>query len=137
MLKTVIDTNVIVSALYNTVGSPGKILQLIYLEKIIPVVTLEILREYERVVNYTKFNFLVHDREKVIEIMNKVLIALSPVQIEILGVPDDDLKFVYAALQLNADCLVTGNIKHFAAVSNLIKIMTPAEFIKRYEKTSL
>jgi predicted nucleic acid-binding protein len=65
--------------------------------------------------------------------MRKFIIEDPYVNYPIPGVPDDDLKFVYAAFQYDTDCLVTGNIKHFSAVSNVIKVMTPAEFIKQYE----
>lgn len=136
MQRSVIDTNIIVSGLRNNSGPPAMILRLIYDRAMTAIVTDDILVEYKRVIHYEKFNFSPSDKSDAIEVFSRFIIKGSGIQTPIFGVPDDDLKFVHAALQYNADFLITGNIKHFKSVSDIIRVITPAEFIKRYEAKS-
>ena len=132
MLKIVIDTNVLVSGLYNKNGVPAKALNVFYRDAAIPVVTHEILKEYIRVINYEKFGLSSEDREAAIHFMSRKIQNDPDHIFDISGIPDDDLKFVSAALEHNADGLITGNGRHFQPVSNIIRIYTPAEFISEF-----
>jgi len=136
MIRVVIDTNVIISAFINPAGAPGRIKELMYSGTIIPVITPNIFSEINRVLNYTKFNFAAAEKWEILKFLSGHVEVYNGIKFTINNVPKDDLKFVYATKQFDADCLVTGNIKHFTAVSNVIKVITPAEFIKHYEATA-
>jgi len=133
MKKTVIDTNVLISAMLGKSGPPWDILDLLEKEQLKVLVTEEIFKEYVRVTRYNKFKFTDELRNKTLGYIARFIVQNPKIQRSISGVPDDDLKFVHAALEYDADCLITGNTKHFAPVLNVIKVVTPAEFIKRYE----
>lgn len=137
MIRAVIDTNVIISAFINPSGAQGRIKELLYNGKIIPIITSEIFSEVNRVLNYTKFNFAAAEKREMLKYLGIHIEDCNKIGFTANNVPKDDFKFVSAALQYDADFLITGNIKHFTAVSNVIRIITPAEFVKHYGKTSL
>ena len=53
----VIDTNVLVSALLKEESNPRKIIDLVFQDKIISIITHEILSEYKEVLKRKKFGF--------------------------------------------------------------------------------
>ena len=56
-MLVVIDTNILVSALWSRNGTPAKILSLVLNGKIVPCVDFRILREYRAVLERPKFGF--------------------------------------------------------------------------------
>ena len=60
MIYVVLDTNVLVSALWSKDGTPARIAHLIPSGKIIPCFCDEILHEYKVVLSRPKFNFPQH-----------------------------------------------------------------------------
>jgi predicted nucleic acid-binding protein len=63
-----------------------------------------------------------------------VLSAAQPVDIKL---PDpDDRPFMEVALSAGAECLVTGNRRHFPKPKGFpLNVLTPAEFIRYYQDT--
>jgi putative PIN family toxin of toxin-antitoxin system len=109
MIKAVIDTNVLISGMYGKSGPPREILYLLKQGKIDAVITLEIFAEFERVSGYKKFKFSDGLREDTLSFMRKSIAEDPFVNYPISGIPGDDLKFVHAALQYDANYLITGN----------------------------
>ena len=128
-MRVVIDTNVIVSALLNTNGIPARILALILNKKLKMLYDNRILFEYNDVLSREEFCFdpgTIHD-----------LIVFFKNEGEYINAEctrksftdESDKKFYEVYLSGEAQCLITGNIKHFPKEK---MIMTPGEFIRLY-----
>jgi len=57
MRKVVLDTNILVSALWSEQGNPFRIAEMIFTNEIVLYYTLEIIEEYEEVLCRAKFGF--------------------------------------------------------------------------------
>ena len=126
----VIDTNVIVSALIskNIDSNPGKVFRAIVQERIVPLYNDEILAEYRYVLSRPKF----HLAPALIETVLKAIIVdgLNLDRVPAIGIdfPDPkDVVFYEIAISKENAYLVTGNIKHFPAMSFIV---TPAEMVE-------
>jgi len=130
MFRVVLDTNIIVSALWsNNIGNPTTILSMALDEKVALFVTQQIIKEYENVLFRDKFRhkFSLEIAKKILFLIEKSAIKLNPPTSFFPYFPDEtDRKFYDLAKAADA-YLITGNIKHFPQDS---KIITPADFLK-------
>ena len=132
----VIDTNVLVSALItrNENAPTVKILKYLSQNKIVPVYSSEIVKEYYEVLRREKFKL----SEEIVSALIKDIVSNG------LGVKDiaeveekmpDPKDVVFYAVTLTTrdknTFLVTGNIKHFPIRSFIV---TPAELVDILEK---
>jgi putative PIN family toxin of toxin-antitoxin system len=127
MIKVVIDTNVLVSAVLNPNGIPAKIMETVYSGEFEPIVTDGILEEYHCVLNYKKFGF---SQKIVIQMLNffkQFLLPLPPANLSVKCIDPDDTKFLAAAVTGEAKFLITGNRKHFPQKITDLVIITPRE----------
>ena len=114
---TVIDTNVLVSALLSSHDDAAtvQVVNKIFSEDIIPLYTAEIIDEYDNVLHRKKFNFSDESINILLSAIEQSGVFVKPnASGEIL--PDmKDLPFYEAVLEKqDKDAyLVTGNIKHF------------------------
>ena len=132
----VIDTNVIVSSMLKHDSIPGKILDLVILNIIVPLLNNEILEEYFDVLTRNKFDFNVDDVLKVLDRIKENGIVLNREQTLEDFVDEDDIVFyeiVMSAKNTMDAYLITGNIKHYP-VRNYI--VTPREMIEIIEEKS-
>lgn len=141
MIRIVLDTNVIISALTaNKPTPPLDILILIQNKKIIHATSAEILEEVEEVMNREK---LVKRHKLLKEQVHNLIINfaqasyLTAGKISITVVKDDpdDDKFVDCAVESNAERIVSGD-NHLLTLKEYknIKIMTPGDFIKEFRR---
>lgn len=136
MIKAVYDTNVIVSALLSSEGTPAILLDLAMRQEITLFVSEEILQEYEGVLLRPKFGF----SEKLIKRFTRLLKTKSKVvKPRHLGLhlsdPGDD-KFLECALAGKVNYLVTGNTRHFPTPAYKgIQIISPREFWEAYKES--
>ncbi|MDD7542276.1 MAG: putative toxin-antitoxin system toxin component, PIN family [Mobiluncus porci] len=121
----VIDTNILVSALWSPNGIPAKILGYLgEIGRLIPCYDRRIMAEYVSVLNRPKFHFDLDEVNVILEeIRKKGWLIIEPANIDRIPgfkrtqFPDpDDIKFVEVAYATGAP-LVTGNLKHFPGVS--------------------
>ena len=132
----VIDTNVIVSSMLKHDSIPGRILDLVILNIIVPLLNNEILEEYFDVLTRNKFDFNVDDVLKVLDRIKENGIVLNREQTLEDFVDEDDIVFyeiVMSAKNTMDAYLITGNIKHYP-VRNYI--VTPREMIEIIEEKS-
>jgi len=128
MLKVVLDTNILVSALL-TSGPPAFIVDLIADGKIIPFFSDLILEEYYEVLSRKKFNFNPGQVNRLIDDITRVGIAVEgKLCAKNKKVDEDDKKFYDAAIEANA-FLITGNIRHFPKEEFIV---TPSQFLSLY-----
>lgn len=126
---SVIDTNVLVSAMLKWDSVPGSILNLAMDGPIVPVLNDAILREYRGVLSRPKFHLTDDIVSDIIESIKREAIFVDEEHISI-DLPDPKDKVFYeVVLEKRKDedaYLVTGNVKHFP---NKPFIVTPRELL--------
>lgn len=133
-MKSVVDTNVLISGMLNPNGPPGRIVDQLRTGQLQLVIDDRILDEYVRVLRRPYFErwFSKTDREHLIEYLtHNSEYVISTVNCP--GLPDPhDAPFLETALTAGVP-LITGNRKHFpAAQCKGCKIYSPAEFIAKF-----
>ena len=126
-MKVVLDTNVLVSALWTQAGNCSVILSQVLQDEIIPCFDHRILNEYRVVLSRPRLIFSpAQTNELLREITSRGLtVTVAP---STINLPDEaDRKFYDTAKTCNA-ILITGNIRHFPEEP---LIMTPAQFLAR------
>ncbi|MCL2654429.1 MAG: putative toxin-antitoxin system toxin component, PIN family [Coriobacteriia bacterium] len=122
----VLDTNVIVSALWSPDGKPADIFAMIPAEIIQIYVNHAILAEYRRVLLRPRLRFSGMITQQTLALINNysILVATNPSTIPFTD-PDDRVFYDVACA---ADAwLITGNKKHFPKED---RIVSPAEFLE-------
>ena len=130
----VIDTNVIVSSMLKTNSIPGRIINYIRNNIIIPLLSEEIVDEYREVLLRNEFGFDSQETDKLIEIIQEKGIIIEREQSLEDFIDKDDIVFfeiVMSARNTMDAYLVTGNMKHYPIRSYVV---TPREMIQIIEK---
>lgn len=128
-IYAVIDTNVLVSALFSINGesNPAIIIRKIIDGTIIPLYNDAILSEYIEVLNRDKFPFRKTDIEWMINLFKEHGISLKRTCLSDEDFIDkDDIVFYEVALSKEDSFLVTGNTKHFPKKPFIV---TPTEML--------
>ncbi len=126
----VLDTNVLVSGLLNSFGSPGRIVDLVIAGSLRLAFDDRVLAEYRAVLARPRFKLDAAAVADLLEFLEergaRVLAGPLPGPF-----PDDaDAKFLEVAAAAAAEALVTGNSRHFPAeVCRGIAVVTPAVFL--------
>ena len=129
-MRIVLDTNVLVSGFLSPHGPPGAILRSILAGSITLCLDERILTEYRDVLTRGRFAFA---SERVGAVLEFIEANGESVLAETLGVelPDPtDTMFVEVASAAGADCVVTGNRKHFPAERlEGVRVLLPRAFV--------
>ena len=129
-MKAVVDTNVFVSALMSTEGTPAKILSLILNGKIKIFYDNRILFEYYDVLSREKFGFYDEIINGLMELIKKEGEYINAEYFTENFNDETDRKFYEVYKSADADYLITGNKKHFPKEN---AIVTPKEFLEKYQ----
>jgi putative PIN family toxin of toxin-antitoxin system len=124
-VSAVLDTNVIVSALFSSDGKPFSILDMAFKTEIALCYSRTILKEYEEVLYRPKFNFGLARILAVLDTIQCLGILVSPQPSTIYMSDETDRKFYDAAVESGA-VLITGNLRHYP---NEPFIISPADFL--------
>ena len=129
MIRVVLDTNIIVSALLNPLGAPAQVFSLAVDNVVQLCVCGAIYDEYEEVIRRPRLG----RSEKLIAVALRVIrengFWVKPARgIRACTDPDDDI-FLECAQAARADYLVTGNIKDFPSSWLQTGIVTPRRFL--------
>ncbi|MBM4278040.1 MAG: putative toxin-antitoxin system toxin component, PIN family [Deltaproteobacteria bacterium] len=132
MLRIVVDTNVVVSALLKSQSNPALILSLFIQGEYTVCLSKEIFAEYEEVLVRDKFKGL--DEAEVKKLLTlftrRALWVVPKVSIRDVAKEPADNAFLECALEAKADFIVTGNIHHFPVKEfHNTYIVTPSEFL--------
>lgn len=126
----VLDTNVLVSAMLSTEGPCAAVLTRFSQGAFDILVSPSILAEYEIVLRRERFGF---DPELVEELLRELNAAAEFVSTPTVqeDLPDEgDRPFIECAVSGAADCIVTGNKRHFPPnVRHGARVLSPAEFL--------
>jgi len=129
MIRVVIDTNILVSALLTNGGLPEAVIDLAISGEVQWFASESVLAEYEEVLKRPR---LAIDSVKVADAIAKIraIVSLVKPEVRVSAARDpDDNQFLECAEAAQADYLVTGNIRHFPEVWKETRIVTPREFI--------
>jgi putative PIN family toxin of toxin-antitoxin system len=130
-VRLVLDTNVLVSALLNPRGTPGRILDLVLSGAVVVLYDDRMLAEYRDVLSRPKLRIAPIEAAVLLDFIETegVLCSAPPLSIDL---PDpEDLPFIEVAAVAAASALVTGNARHFTLAIEIldVPILSPAEFL--------
>lgn len=129
MVFAVIDTNVLVSAIFAahpdsaTVIIRDKIMD----GSIVPLYNAEIIDEYRDVLTRPKFHFPADLVDAILDVILQKGLSLERTRTKEVFTDPKDVVFYEIALSKKGSYLVTGNTKHFPATPIVV---TPAELLR-------
>lgn len=129
MIKAVIDTNILISALLSPSGAPAKVFNHVLNGNVIICFDSMIIAEYEEVMARPKFKFDTKAVEQILEFILNTGISIVPKPLSIEFIDEDDKVFYEVAVSVKGH-LVTGNIKHYPVDPIVI---TSQEFLRIIE----
>ncbi len=134
-MKIVLDTNVLVSGLLTPFGNCGEIVRMLTSDEITLCVDSRILVEYEEVINRPQFNIDPKKTATVIEYIQTSAETHATIPLD-RALPDEgDNPFMEVALSSGAECLVSGNLKHFPESRRAgMRVLAPKEFLDFFKK---
>jgi len=125
MIRVVLDTNIIVSALLQPLGPPAQVFVFALNGSIQLCVSGSVYAEYEEVISRPRFGRTADIIAATLQAIREKGIWVRPTQrVKACPDPDDDI-FLECAQAARADYLVTGNLKHFPASWEGSRIVTP------------
>ena len=130
MIRAVIDTNVLVSAMLSPRGNERLVLLAIEQNFIEPCFSSSILLEYLEVLGRRKFSFAQDEITTLIQMFRSHGASYES-ETSPISLPDpDDEKFVSCAVAAKAPFIVTGNRRHFGLlpIANT-KVVNAGQFL--------
>ena len=112
----VIDTNVLVSAMLKWNSVPGHIIELVFDDLIVPVLSREIVEEYKEVLSRSKFHLSNDIVEDIIASLTEIGIFVNGETLDTDFIDEKDRMFFEVVMEERKEedaYLVTGNIRHF------------------------
>ncbi len=140
-MKIVVDTNILMAALYSKKGASYKLLQWLvkkYKQKQkINVISVTLVLEYEAVLTREKNLAMFHPltKKEILKFIDAICLLSFHQEINFLWRPylKDPVNDMVLEIAFNANCdyIVTHNIKDFKGIEKFnIKAITPQEFLK-------
>ena len=136
----VLDTNILVAALWSRRGSSFRIVQEALLGNLQIAVSVALALEYEDVLKRAAMREASWasdgELDMVLDALLNVARRIQPIRLQgrpLLADPDDDM-VLECALQANADAIVTMNVRDFASAKRRfgIDILKPGDFLARF-----
>lgn len=134
MLKFVLDTNVLVSALISTSGNPALLLDKAG-ESYTLFISKDILKEFEAVISRDKFDFTDEEINTIIEAVVSFSEVVNPaIKLDVIRSDPDDNKILECAVACDASYIVSGD-RHLLELKEYsgIKIITPKAALELLE----
>lgn len=131
MIRVVIDTSVLVSAVISPTGPNAQLFDYIIDEEIRPYLTDELLAEYYLVFEYDRLRH--YDRRRVALLRDALQRAGKKVKSRgrlKLSDHEDDNRVYECAAAAKADYIVTENTKHFKTPYKMTKIITARNLLR-------
>ena len=130
--RVVLDTNVVVSALLNSFGAPGRVLDLVLAGELTAAYDDRVLAEWREVLRRKEFGFATRDVEALLGFVEAEGLGVNP---KPLGaeLPDpDDVPFLEVAYAAEAT-LITGNTKHYPEEARQgVAVLEPADILHEW-----
>ena len=131
MIRLVLDTNILISALLQPLGLPAKVLLLaVGGSEARLCVSGEVYAEYDEVIRRPRLNRTPQEIEETLRAIRDKSLWLRPTEkVRACSDPDDDI-FLECALAARAQFLVTGNTKDFPRTFGETSIVTARQFLE-------
>lgn len=124
MIRVVLDSNVIVSALLHTQGPPARVFLLAVSGSIQLCVSGNVFAEYEEVIQRPRFRRIEKIITSTLSAIREKGLWVRPMEtVRACSDADDDI-FLECAAAARADYLVTGNLRHFPSIWENTRIVT-------------
>ena len=132
----VIDTNVLVSALLKENSVPEEIIKYVIKDVIVPVLNVDILKEYQEVITREKLHFKAAIIESILKLFQERGIFAEKTEINELFEDKSDAVFYQITMSSRATketYLITGNTRHFPKKPYVV---TPRKMLDIIEKVT-
>jgi putative PIN family toxin of toxin-antitoxin system len=131
MIRVVIDTSVLVSAVISPTGPNAQLFDLMIEKEIRPYLTEAVLAEYVQVFEYERLRHLDQRRiARLHDILKRAGVKVkSPGRLKISG-HEEDNRIYECALAAKADYIVTENAKHFTEPYKITKIINARQLLE-------
>jgi uncharacterized protein len=129
MISAVLDTNVVVSGQLRRKGTPAQVSDLALARRFRCFVSESLLAEYQTVLLRPRLGFSSRDVAQLVQAFRRIAVAVSPRKRVTVALDPSDNHILECALEARADYVVTGNIQHFPAQFQDIRILTPRQFL--------
>jgi putative PIN family toxin of toxin-antitoxin system len=127
MIKAVLDTNILVSALWSPSRNASTIINLIFSDIITPCFNQDILTEYQTVLSRPRLSFLPNQVEELLnEIKDRGLFVTVKPSVIVMS-DESDRKF-YDVVRYCDAYLITGNVRHYPKESFVVSM---SEFLQK------
>ena len=126
-MLVVVDTNILVSALWSRNGAPARAVGLILSGDLTPCYDHRIMLEYRQVLQRPKFRFRPSEINALLDWFKQSGRSVVPTPVDTPFVDEADRKFYEVAKYCGA-VLITGNLKHFP---NDDAVMSVSDFLER------
>lgn len=113
MIRAVLDTNVLISALLSPFGNESQALDAVQTGKITPCFSNGILEEYAEVLARPKFGFAREEIEGLVDLLKSKGLLFETARVAGTSPDPGDEQFIGCALEASAEFLVTGKKRHF------------------------
>lgn len=126
----VLDTNVLVSALISKNRNAATVIlfsRLLADDKIELLLDKDILSEYREVLQRPKFSLPEDLVDKILRNITSIARFVEPSTFSGILPDPKDIMFVRVSLSVPGSRIITGNMKHFPQIEN---VMSPADFLK-------
>lgn len=129
MIRAVLDTNVVVSALLKPEGPMASILDLAALQRFRCYVSEPILEEYGEVLGRAYLGLNERATFGSMKRLKESAVLVEPRRQVRICTDAEDNKFLECALEARADYVVTGNVHHFPVRFQDIRVIRPRQFL--------
>ncbi len=126
-MLVVIDTNILVSALWSRNGAPARTVGLVLSGRLTPCYDHRIMLEYRKVLQRPKFRFRPSEINALLDWFKQAGRSVVPAPVDLPFVDEADRKFYEVAKYCGA-VLITGNLKHFPDDH---AVMSVSDFLER------
>jgi putative PIN family toxin of toxin-antitoxin system len=140
-VKIVLDTASFVAAVRSSSGAAGEVLRMVFRKEVVPLMDFKLGLEYREVAlrpEHVKASAL--NSSEILELIQAVEAFAEAVEVLIKNRPlspdpNDDM-VMDLAINGQADALVTGNTKHFAAAGKRfgIPVLSPTELLEKIRR---
>jgi uncharacterized protein len=137
MIRVVLDTSVLVSAVISVSGPNSQVFDLITSGTIRPCVSEALLTEYHAVFEYERLQHL--DRRRIAKLrglLEAIAVRAKPRRRLQISEHEDDNRVYECAQRAKAEYIITENTKHFKQGHGRTKIVTARQFIRLIAKST-
>jgi uncharacterized protein len=133
MIRVVLDTNILFSAVLKSSGPQAELIRLIVDNQIIPCVSPATLAEYHEVLARPILHHRALEVEHILNLLTGIALLVVPTTSANAATDPDDNCFLECAEAASADYLITGNKRHFPETWKKTKIVSTREFLTALE----